>query len=144
MLGLLLHIRLCCCLIAQKITSAYLREQQIALYLLHLLIYLTITSIPFYFHRASEVLFDSQSLFEEHSWMNGCAFAQILLFGISFQPVLHAILFLPSRILLKYKCFTSVRLSTASNRCLISSNRSGCHMISIYPQLHFKLPFFSD
>ena len=161
-LGLLLefflHIRLCCCLIAHRITSAFLREQQFSLYILYIFICLTVTSLPFYFYRASEILFDSHLSPYQHPWINSCTFAQLLLCGISVQPVLYAILLLPAKALFRLKCYTSIQMPTdvqmESNLLLtLPSTRSprlypllrshqaqySLRMSSFYPRFHLHL-----
>ena len=110
LLEISLQIRLSFCLMAKKITSLFLHEQQLALYVLYLLMCYTVTSLPFYFYRASEILFDWQPFSSQDDQLNSSTFAQVLLGGISIQPILFAMLFLPSKLLFRFKCYTSIRL----------------------------------
>lgn len=79
-----------------------------AFYILYVLIWLTLTSIPFYFYRTCEILFDSQWTFFYHDFINSSTFTQLLLIGISVQPVLYTILFLPARYIIRWKSYTFV------------------------------------
>lgn len=101
---------------AQKVKRRFIREQQISLYILHIFLYLTITSIPFYFHRTVEAIFEGLIVFEEIYWFNSCTFPQLLLFGVSFQPIVYVILLVPPETLFKLKCFTSIRIEHIYSR----------------------------
>ena len=85
-----------------------------SLYILYMLISLSITSLPFYFYRASEVLFELPSTFANHRLFNSRTFAQLLIFGASCKPILYFILFAPSKIVFKFKCYTSIRIEASS------------------------------
>jgi hypothetical protein len=61
---------------------------------------MTFTSLPFYLHRTIEIVFDIQL-----TSFNSRTFAQILLFGSCFKPLLIFLLFFPSSILFKLKCY---------------------------------------
>ena len=61
---------------------------------------MTLTSLPFYLHRTIEIVFDIQL-----TSFNSRTFAQILLFGSCFKPLLIFLLFFPSSILFKLKCY---------------------------------------
>ncbi|CAF1084219.1 unnamed protein product [Adineta steineri] len=111
-LEIILHIRLNCCIIRRTITSSFLREQRVSIYILYIFICLTLTSLPFYLYRTIENFFyvDIPSL--THDIINGLGLAQIILLGISFKPVLYFILFVPSRILFKFKRYLTNQLDT--------------------------------
>jgi hypothetical protein len=61
---------------------------------------MTLTSLPFYFYRTIEIVFDFQL-----TSINSRTFAQILLFGSCFKPLLLFLLFFPSSVLFKLKCY---------------------------------------
>jgi hypothetical protein len=111
-LEIILHIRLCCCLITKRITLIYLREQQLALYISYIFICLTLTSLPFYFYRTIEILFDLQLSANDSDPINNRILAQVILFGASFKPMLYLLLLCPSNILFRFKCYTSIRIET--------------------------------
>ena len=148
LLELFLHIRLCCCLISDRINASFLREQQLSLYILYIFICLTVTSLPFYFHRASEILFDAHLSSYHHPWINSCTFAQLLLCGISVQPVLYALLVLRPRVLFRLKCYTSIQMPTdvqlESHLLLPYPVRYSLHVSSFYPRLQLKLRTLSQ
>lgn len=111
-LEICLHIRLCCCLIAPKLTTAFLRDQQISIYILYIFISLTLTSFPFYFYRTIEILFDLHVSSNYHDSVNSRILAQMILVGISFKPMLYFILIFPSKILFRFHCYTSIRIQS--------------------------------
>lgn len=111
-----LHLRLSCGLIANRITSVCRQEQRIAFVILYFLICLTLTSLPFYFYRVSESLFDSYSTWFHHDIINSSTFTQLLLVGISIQPILYVLLFLPSRHLFGLSSSSLVVDSTDQSR----------------------------
>ena len=111
-LEIILLIRLCCCLITSRITPTYLREQQLALYISYIFICLTLTSLPFYFYRTIEILFDLQLSADDSDPINNRILAQVILFGTSFKPMLYLLLLCPSKILFRFKCYTSIRIGT--------------------------------
>ncbi|CAF3144005.1 unnamed protein product [Rotaria sp. Silwood2] len=104
-LEIVLHIRLCCCIITKQITSSFVHERQIFIYILYIFTTVTSTSIQFYFYRAIEIIFDTQLVSINNDIINSRTFSQILLFGTSFKPLLFFILFFPSSILFKLKCY---------------------------------------
>lgn len=112
-LGIVLHIRLSCCLKMHRITSAFHREQQLTFYILYFLMCFTITSIPFYLGRVTEILFDSMFSFDDNNWINSTFFAQILLMGVSFNPIIYALLFIPSKLLCRLNYFLLIQLVSA-------------------------------
>lgn len=147
MLEISLQIRLSFCLMAKKITSFFLHEQQLALYILHLLMCFTVTSLPFYFYRASEILFDWQPFSSQNDFINSSTFAQVLLGGISLQPVLFAILFLPENFLFRFKCYTSIRLiqhplniplSSKNPLSRMHESRSSLQIASMQPKVFYR------
>lgn len=81
-----------------------------SLYVLYFLIGFTLPSLPFYFYRACEILFDAQFSTYQSEFINSSSFAQLLLLGVSFQPILYILLFLPSRYLLRLQCYTFVHI----------------------------------
>jgi hypothetical protein len=52
-----------------------------------------------------EIIFDTQLISINNDFINSRTFSQILLFGICFKPLLFFILFFPSSILFKLKCY---------------------------------------
>lgn len=101
LLEISLQIRLCrfCSMSNSVNNSSLIYDQQMAFYMVYVLFYMTITSLPFYFFRCSEILFDSQFSFYHHELINSSTFAEVLLSGMFVQPVLYAILFFPSKFL---------------------------------------------
>lgn len=100
-----LHIRLCCCVIIQRMNSTFNHERQLCIYVLYIFILITFTSLPFYFYRITEIIFDTQLTAISNEFINSRVFAQILLMGICFKPLLIFILFFPSSNLFKLKCY---------------------------------------
>ncbi|CAF0894040.1 unnamed protein product [Adineta ricciae] len=111
LLEIILHIRLCCCMFIKKVTSAVQHERQLCLYILHMFMLITITSLPFYFYRIRGFIFDTSANSMANDINISRTFAQILLVGICIKPSLVLILFCPSSILfyLKYcsLCFST-------------------------------------
>ena len=118
-----LHIRLCCCLIAHKLTRIFLREQQLSLYILYLFFCLTLTSLPFYLYRTSEILFDLQISSHYHDLVNSRLLAQLILIGISCKPMLYFLLICPSNILFRFRCYTSIRIESFEDIIIIEQER---------------------
>ncbi|CAF0827828.1 unnamed protein product [Adineta steineri] len=104
-LEICLHIRLCCCIIIKKVTLAFNHERQLCIYILYIFIVITLTSLPFYLYRTLEIIFDAQLASVNNDLVNSRTFAQILLIGSCFKPVLVFILFFPSSILFYLKCY---------------------------------------
>ncbi|CAF0732935.1 unnamed protein product [Rotaria sordida] len=158
-----LHIRLCCCIITRKVTSSFTHERQICIYILYIFTTVTLTSIPFYCYRAIEIIFDTQLISINNEIMNSRIFSQILLFGTCFKPLLFFILFCPSSILFKLKCYSTCYssenfqimeqnkqiLSPSNNQIRLSQRQpiisSRHHRYSLfmgsscYPKFHSKL-----
>lgn len=86
-------------------TSSYHQERQLCIYVLYIFILITLTSLPFYFHRTIEIIFDTQLIPMNNEYINSRTFAQTLLLGISIKPLLFFILFFPSSVLFKLKCY---------------------------------------
>ncbi|CAF5095907.1 unnamed protein product, partial [Rotaria sp. Silwood1] len=159
-LEILLHIRLSCCLIASKMSTTFLREQQLSLYILYIFACLTITSLPFYFYRTIDIIFDSFLLTYSNDMINSRTLAQIILSGISFKPILYLILLFPSKILFKYKCYTTVKIESINqlNNVFLINNkkheeknlknlnheRYSLKLSSIYPKIHIKFRSLSN
>ncbi|CAF2968698.1 unnamed protein product, partial [Rotaria sp. Silwood2] len=152
-----LHIRLSCCLIARKISSSFLREQQLSLYMLYIFSCLTITSLPFYFYRTIEIIFDSLLSSYSNDMINSRTLAQIILSGISFKPILYLILLFPSKILFKFKCYTTVKIESINqlNSVFLISHkkqdekhlnrdRYSLKLSSFYPKIHIKFRSLSN
>lgn len=127
-LEIILHIRLCCCVILNKVTSSFNHERQLCIYILYIFILITLTSIPFYFHRSIEIIFDTQLIPMNNEYINSRTFAQTLLLGISIKPLLFFILFFPSSILFKLKCYlkcyspVNIQLLEQDDEVLSSTN----------------------
>ncbi|CAF2264492.1 unnamed protein product [Rotaria magnacalcarata] len=105
LLEIVLYIRLCCCMITKKVTSIYVHERQLCIYILCMFSTVTLTSIPFYFYRVIEISFDNQFTLTNNEVFNSRTCAQILLFGACFKPLLFFILFFPSSSLFYLKCY---------------------------------------
>jgi hypothetical protein len=137
LLEIILHIRLCCCLIARKLTSTYLREQQLSLYILYIFICLTLTSLPFYFYRTIEILFDLHLSINYSDPINNRILAQIILFGTSFKPILYLLLICPSKILFHFKCYTSIKIEACNQQKSSSQcSRYSLNISTWYPKIH--------
>ncbi|UJR37844.1 hypothetical protein I4U23_030534 [Adineta vaga] len=104
-LEITLLIRLCCCIIMRKVTSAFNHERQLCLYILYIFILMTLTSLPFYFYRIGGIIFDTQANTGSNDFNIGRTFSQILLIGICFKPLLIFILFFPPPIIFYLKCY---------------------------------------
>jgi hypothetical protein len=112
---------------------------------------LTLTSLPFYFYRIVEILFDAQISSNYYDVINSRVLAQIILFGISFKPILYFILLTSSKILFKFKCYTSIQIEridqidnelnqqTEHHRQGSQSGRYSLKLYSFYPKLHINL-----
>lgn len=111
-LEVLLHIRLSCCIVIKKITASFNHERQICICILYTFITVTLTSLPFYFYRAIEIVFDTQLVLINSDIINSRLFSQILLLGTSFKPVLFFILFFPSSTFFKFKFYLTCYSST--------------------------------
>lgn len=57
-----------------------------------------------------EILFDPQISNYHSDIINSRILAQIILFGISFKPILYFILLIPKKFLFKLKCYTSIHI----------------------------------
>jgi hypothetical protein len=64
-----------------------------------------LTSLPFYFYRTIEIIFDTQLTTINNDLINSRTFAQILLLGACFKPILFCISFFPSSVLFKFKFY---------------------------------------
>jgi len=117
---------------------------------------LTITSLPFYFYRTVEILFDAQVSSNYYDVINSRVLAQIILFGISFKPILYFILLTSPKILFKFKCYTSIQIETideidnnllanelnqhtAHHRQASESGRYSLKLYLFYPKIHINL-----
>ena len=143
-LELILHIRVCCCVTIENLTTAFNQERQICIYILYTFMSITLTSLPFYFSRTIDILFDIQL-----TSINAQIFPQILLIGCCVKPLLFLLLFFPSSVLFKskcyFKCYSPVNIEILdqdeerelnSNR-RISTNKRHCYtfcMKSKYPR----------
>jgi len=100
-----------------------------------------------------EILFDSHILSNQYDIINSHTLAQTILFGISFKPILYFILLFPSKILFKFKCYTSIQTETIDRIDDVSLvNQQPDHNIQhsghgryslklplFYPKIHFNL-----
>jgi hypothetical protein len=59
-----------------------------------------------------EILFDLNISVYYYDLINSRTLAQIILCGISFKPILYFIILFPSKILFKFKCYTSITLDS--------------------------------
>ena len=76
--------------------------------MLYIFFSLTLTSFPFYFYRTIEILFGVHFSSNYHDSVNSRILAQMILFGISFKPILYFILIFPSKVLFRFHCYTSI------------------------------------
>ncbi|UJR08409.1 hypothetical protein I4U23_012679 [Adineta vaga] len=141
LLEISLHIRLNCCLTARLITPSFVREQQLSFYILYIFLCLTLTSLPFYLYRLIEVLFESIIAFNQMDILSSRMLAQIILLGISFKPFLYVLLLCPSKLLFKFKCYTSIHIDRTDS---VSSNEHKKSFIdhSSTTQYSFKISLF--
>ncbi|CAF1103191.1 unnamed protein product, partial [Didymodactylos carnosus] len=110
---LCLEIWLQCRLSCQNRLRASDHERQICLYVLYTFFLSTMTSLPFYMLRAFEIIVDySLSHAVNSVTFSGYLFAQLLIGGASFKPILCLILFCP----LSRSLFTQ-NLCTCSISC---------------------------
>lgn len=110
---------------------------------------ITLTSLPFYFSRTIDILFDIQL-----TSINAQIFPQILLIGCCIKPLLFLLLFFPTSVLFKskcyFKCYSPVNIEileeeeeelNSSRR--ISNSKRHCYTFSMrskYPRRSSEIP----
>ena len=122
----------------ERLTTAFNQERQLCIYILYTFMFITLTSLPFYFSRTIEILFDTQL-----TSINGQTFAQLLLLGCSFKPLFFLLLFFPSSVLFKskcyFKCYSPVNIEileqdeeiNSSSNERISTSKRHCYTFSM-------------
>jgi hypothetical protein len=99
-----------------------------------------------------EILFDLQISSTYNDLINSRILAQIILFGISFKPILYFILLIPSKILFKFKCYTSIHIDHKDEDLLDNQQKSmqcsrrdrySLRLSLFHPKIHFDLPRLS-